>query len=255
MDARRLSLPPAPPITPMSTPLAGLGPNLPFASSVNHRTVLQLKNRFGGNFYFPRCSVSSLSSNGSIHQLPSAFRIGSSPLPPTSPSPNPHARLSQPDLYTSMRDRDLLPPSFSLSGTFTPPVMYYRQRVLPTSPSPRLGGVPRRLLRRAHQSDLQMRFQRHYDNSNESTPSREISENVVIDPVYLALKQATGRYGGSSRRNSNFDSATPSPRNLSQVSLQDSGYSEVGMTKANPLLGSTPQLDKLDNAGLCCWRN
>ncbi|ETN85946.1 hypothetical protein NECAME_16560 [Necator americanus] len=46
--------------------------------------------------------------------------------------------------------------------------------------------------------------------------------DAPVDPVYLALKQATGKYGG--RRGSsanNFDSATPSPRNLSQVSLQD----------------------------------
>ncbi|EYC36032.1 hypothetical protein Y032_0943g3149, partial [Ancylostoma ceylanicum] len=65
-----------------------------------------------------------------------------------------------------------------------------------------------------------------------------------VDPVYLALKQATGKYGG--RRGSstnNFDSATPSPRNLSQVSLQDSGYAEMSSVRANPMLGSTPQLD------------
>lgn len=70
-----------------------------------------------------------------------------------------------------------------------------------------------------------------------------------MDPVYLALKQATGRYGGgssSSRRGSsahNFDSASPSPRNLSQVSLQDSGYAEISSSR-NQLLGSTPMLDQ-----------
>lgn len=63
----------------------------------------------------------------------------------------------------------------------------------------------------------------------------------------MALKQATGRYGSSnnSRRGSsahNFDSASPSPRNLSQVSLQDSGYAETSGSR-NQLLGSTPMLD------------
>ncbi|KAI6180859.1 hypothetical protein M3Y98_00766500 [Aphelenchoides besseyi] len=62
--------------------------------------------------------------------------------------------------------------------------------------------------------------------SNESTPSRSEAPEVV-DPVYLALKQATGKYGGQRRGSSNqFDSSTPSPRNLSQISLQDSGYAE-----------------------------
>ncbi|XGW27020.1 hypothetical protein V3C99_007531 [Haemonchus contortus] len=79
--------------------------------------------------------------------------------------------------------------------------------------------------------------------SNESTPSRDI--NAPVDPVYLALKQATGKYGG--RRGSsvnNLDSTTPSPGNLSQVSLQDSGYAEMSAIKGNPMiLGSTPQLD------------
>ncbi|VDN57904.1 unnamed protein product [Dracunculus medinensis] len=46
----------------------------------------------------------------------------------------------------------------------------------------------------------------------------------TVDPVYLALKQATGKYG---RRSSNYDSTTPSPRNLSEGSLQDSGYAEA----------------------------
>uniref|UniRef100_A0A1I7TDW9 Ovule protein n=1 Tax=Caenorhabditis tropicalis TaxID=1561998 RepID=A0A1I7TDW9_9PELO len=66
-------------------------------------------------------------------------------------------------------------------------------------------------------------------------------KSAIVDPVYLALKQATGRY--SRRGSTNFESASPSPRNLSQVSLQDSGYVEMGSSKANPLLGSTPQLD------------
>lgn len=79
------------------------------------------------------------------------------------------------------------------------------------------------------------------------------------DPVYLALKQATERYGsgGSSRRSSHqsahgsmngggsqhlLDSATPSPRNLSQISLHDSGYSGGDYYGGVRLLGSTPQL-------------
>lgn len=94
----------------------------------------------------------------------------------------------------------------------------------------------------------------------------------------MALKQATGKYGGSgnnsangSRRGSsahNFGSAvigmsalagigavaernisnvsaTPSPRNLSQISLQDSGYAEpsAGNFSRSQLIGSTPQLN------------
>ncbi|CAI2351378.1 unnamed protein product [Caenorhabditis sp. 36 PRJEB53466] len=78
----------------------------------------------------------------------------------------------------------------------------------------------------------------------EQSVGRTSCESAIVDPVYLALKQATGRY--SRRGSTNFESASPSPRNLSQVSLQDSGYAEMGSSKANPLLGSTPQLD---NAG------
>uniref|UniRef100_A0AC34QHY6 SH3 domain-containing protein n=1 Tax=Panagrolaimus sp. JU765 TaxID=591449 RepID=A0AC34QHY6_9BILA len=103
----------------------------------------------------------------------------------------------------------------------------------------------KRILQRHPQSDLAFRFQRHNElHSTESTPTRQI-ESEAIDPVYLALKQATGRYANSSRRGSsahNFDSASPSPRNLSQVSLQDSGYAETNGSR-NQLLGSTPMLD------------
>ncbi|KJH51780.1 hypothetical protein DICVIV_02093 [Dictyocaulus viviparus] len=77
-----------------------------------------------------------------------------------------------------------------------------------------------------------------------------LPREAAIDPVYLALKQATGRYGG--RRVSsanNFDSASPSPRNLSQVSLQDSGYAEMSSVRRNPMLGSTPQLDNSGRSG------
>lgn len=77
--------------------------------------------------------------------------------------------------------------------------------------------------------------------STETTPSREI--NAPVDPVYLALKQATGKYGGRRGSSNNYDSATPSPGNLSQVSLQDSGYAEMSGVRTNPMLGSTPQLD------------
>ncbi|GMT23850.1 hypothetical protein PFISCL1PPCAC_15147 [Pristionchus fissidentatus] len=124
--------------------------------------------------------------------------------------------------------------------------------------TPRTCQLPRRYLKRAPQSDLAYRLQRHHEmterghSSTESTPSRE------VDPVYLALKQATTRYpvvSQSSRRSSSshlIDSQTPSPRNLSQVSLQDSGYSDVmigmykhGETHSQPrMLGSTPQLDE-----------
>ncbi|KAK5966559.1 SH3 domain protein [Trichostrongylus colubriformis] len=78
-------------------------------------------------------------------------------------------------------------------------------------------------------------------HSNESTPNRDT--DAPVDPVYLALKQATGKYGG--RRGSsanNLDFSTPSPGN-SQASLQDSGYAEMSTVKGNPMLGSTPQLD------------
>lgn len=44
--------------------------------------------------------------------------------------------------------------------------------------------------------------------------------DAPVDPVYLALKQATGKYGGRRGSSNNYDSATPSPGNLSQVSLQ-----------------------------------
>ncbi|CAJ0587455.1 unnamed protein product, partial [Mesorhabditis spiculigera] len=78
---------------------------------------------------------------------------------------------------------------------------------------------------------------------------RGTKEHLPIDPVYLALKQATGKYGSQggvngSRRGSSahpLDSHSPSPSTLSRVSLQDSGY--VEMPKASPLLGSSPQLD------------
>ncbi|KAF7635789.1 hypothetical protein Mgra_00004702 [Meloidogyne graminicola] len=116
-----------------------------------------------------------------------------------------------------------------------------------------------------------------FSSSAESTPTRCLAVQLdgkdegIIDPVYLALKQATCKYGNnnsfidnnnnggggsktSSRRgsqsalltisnnNSNnqllFESCTPSPRNLSQTSLQDSGYVGGGGGNNGLLLGS-----------------
>ncbi|GMS95270.1 hypothetical protein PENTCL1PPCAC_17445, partial [Pristionchus entomophagus] len=146
---------------------------------------------------------------------------------------------------------------------FKDPIVSSTHRYHPHSTPPRTCLLPRRYLKRAPQSDLAYRFQRHHNDlnergnsSNESTPSRD------VDPVYLALKQATARYpapAGGSRRSSSshlVDSQTPSPRNLSQVSLQDSGYSDLastgmykhGETHSQPrMLGSTPQLDERDS--------
>uniref|UniRef100_A0A1I8AF21 SH3 domain-containing protein n=1 Tax=Steinernema glaseri TaxID=37863 RepID=A0A1I8AF21_9BILA len=77
--------------------------------------------------------------------------------------------------------------------------------------------------------------------ANDAATTNAIEE--VVDPVYLALKQATGKYGRRGSSAHNFaDSASPSPRNLSQVSLQDSGYAEASSSQGQ-LLGSTPQLD------------
>uniref|UniRef100_A0A158Q785 SH3 domain-containing protein n=1 Tax=Elaeophora elaphi TaxID=1147741 RepID=A0A158Q785_9BILA len=64
-----------------------------------------------------------------------------------------------------------------------------------------------------------------------------------VDPVYLALKQATGIYGRRGSSTYNFDSATPSPRNLSEASLQDSGFAEASCNRG-VMISSTPQLDQ-----------
>ncbi|VDO34963.1 unnamed protein product [Onchocerca flexuosa] len=69
------------------------------------------------------------------------------------------------------------------------------------------------------------------------------SKTDAIDPVYLALKQATGIYGRRGSSTHNFDSATPSPRNLSDASLQDSGYAEASCNRG-VMISSTPQLDQ-----------
>ncbi|VDD92372.1 unnamed protein product [Enterobius vermicularis] len=68
-------------------------------------------------------------------------------------------------------------------------------------------------------------------------------EPSVVDPVYLALKKATGIH--ARRSSSAFgEDSTPSPRNLSQGSLQDSGFSEASystgsMVRSTPLLPQT----------------
>ncbi|KAL7078149.1 hypothetical protein ACQ4LE_002323 [Meloidogyne hapla] len=172
-------------------------------------------------------------------------------------------------------------------------------------------------LRRCPQSDLASRFQKHhyhhghhhggaeaggsrgssFSSSTESTPTRCLAvqldgtETEIVDPVYLALKQATCKYGSpldvngggsktGSRRGSQsalaivnnnnnsstqllFESCTPSPRNLSQTSLQDSGYAGGGCGGGNGLLGctiggsrsllvsgSTPQLHGIGNGNI-----
>ncbi|VDK84291.1 unnamed protein product [Litomosoides sigmodontis] len=76
------------------------------------------------------------------------------------------------------------------------------------------------------------------DNFVEPTPIRD-----AVDPVYLALKQATGIYGRRGSSTHNFDSATPSPHNLSEASLQDSGYAEASCNRG-VMISSTPQLDQ-----------
>lgn len=95
---------------------------------------------------------------------------------------------------------------------------------------------------------------------------------VDVDPVYLAIKQATGKYGPAKRRPSvvDYSDHTPSPTsNLSQVSLQDSGYAgDNGSTRGVAVrpapehgrqLGSTPLLkmqrsvdEQCDEPGKSC---
>ncbi|TMS37466.1 hypothetical protein L596_004391 [Steinernema carpocapsae] len=122
------------------------------------------------------------------------------------------------------------------------PLLYYRDHVNTHSPKT-MRKLPKasekRILKRATQSDLAFRFQKH----NEPAEAISNSTEEVLDPVYLALKQATGKYGRRGSSAHNFgESASPSPRNLSQVSLQDSGYAETSSSQGQ-LLGSTPQLD------------
>ncbi|KAI1732801.1 SH3 domain containing protein [Ditylenchus destructor] len=123
-----------------------------------------------------------------------------------------------------------------------------------SSASHQPGATQKRILKRCPQSDL----------CESRVKSYHLLKKHEIDPIYLALKQATGKYTGGtnsnqgSRRGSsahNFgglggnngaiDSSTPSPRNLSQVSLQDSGYAEAMGSRHQLNLGSTPQLDQI----------
>ncbi|KAI6175265.1 hypothetical protein M3Y97_00669500 [Aphelenchoides bicaudatus] len=117
---------------------------------------------------------------------------------------------------------------------------------------PRIPPPERRILRRSPQSDLFPRFQQHRHQLESGSTSQIPFPNELIqtkfepgadgvDPIYLALKQATGKYGTRRGSSNQYDSATPSPHNLSQVSLQDSGYAEA-MGSRGHLLGSTPQL-------------
>ncbi|KAL3109671.1 hypothetical protein niasHT_017215 [Heterodera trifolii] len=193
------------------------------------------------------------------------------------------------------------PQCFSLLFTKQHHLSNVRANSNPTICLRRGGGIERQILRRSPNSDLAPRFQRHHQQlngdqqqrqapdecsrgssfSSESAPAGRNGAAAIagaglggggsgsstehdpdnIDPVYLALKQATEKYGtpaGSRRGSQNVvtmmvDSSTPSPRDLSQTSLQDSGtYSGNEYCGAGALLrhhppfatggGSTPQL-------------
>ncbi|CAI4228055.1 unnamed protein product [Auanema sp. JU1783] len=234
MNRRRMSLPQ----TPMSTPLLGVQ-----ASSASSHLSPKRDRR-------------------TLPPRPIRVSSASTIIPPEY---HLYARQSEPDLYSTMilggssdmkdplaRARTRVIPLTTMVNSSNPTSrpLFSNQTPPPSQPSQlptTNSNLPRRFLRRAHQSDLATRFQReremHY--SNESTPSREI-EDSPVDPVYLALKQATGKYGRRGSSANNLDSGTPSPRNLSQVSLQDSGYVDMSTANHDPMLGSTPHLD---NAG------
>ncbi|CAD6195621.1 unnamed protein product [Caenorhabditis auriculariae] len=209
---RRMSLPQ----TPMGSPAGGLRMNPGLCSSARQ----------------PQRQLPQLRPNGSLFSLLHQYPPAESVLVEY----DAHARLSQPELYTN-------------SEVFRSPG-YQRKAV--TARSSNSSGIARKLLKRANYSDLSTRFQKTHGHSGgvgavqskvaDVRGSANNVHDVIVDPVYLALKQATGRY---TRRGSstNLESASPSPRNLSQVSLQDSGYAEMTSAKGNPMLGSTPQLD------------
>lgn len=70
----------------------------------------------------------------------------------------------------------------------------------------------------------------------------------MVDPVYLALKKATGIH--ARRSSSAFgEDSTPSPRNLSQGSLQDSGFSEASYSTGS-MVRSTPLLPQTGNQSI-----
>uniref|UniRef100_A0A0N4Z3W6 SH3 domain-containing protein n=1 Tax=Parastrongyloides trichosuri TaxID=131310 RepID=A0A0N4Z3W6_PARTI len=130
--------------------------------------------------------------------------------------------------------------SQSYNTAYTPVSTPYESpisgRKLPMKPI-----TQQRLLRRAPKSDLYFRFQRHLEENDVRSIERNSEE---VDPVYLALKQAHKTYGRRSSSSHNYDSISPSPRNLSQTSLQDSGYVEAGIENRTRLLGSTPLLNQ-----------
>uniref|UniRef100_A0A8R1I5X3 STAC3-related SH3 domain-containing protein n=1 Tax=Caenorhabditis japonica TaxID=281687 RepID=A0A8R1I5X3_CAEJA len=238
---RRLSLPQTPMATPANPAQPGIMNGLPFSSGRPH---------YEQRRQLPAL-LHPLRHNQSMGCLIPAGGSGYRELPNYH---NPHARFSQPDIHSVYRPHNYYSPPVS-AGMHHYQYQYQSSGVLPISqhsspvymrrmlPNPKSsGGIARKLLKRCTNPDL-MRLQRTTEIREQSV-GRTSWEPSVVDPVYLALKQATGRY--SRRGSSNIESASPSPRNLSQVSLQDSGYAEMGSSKANPLLGSTPQLD---NAG------
>ena len=92
---------------------------------------------------------------------------------------SPHARLSQPDLYSYRGVHGQITTPQNTPGNCTP-----NRRILP-----RAGELPKRFLRRANQSDLSYRLQREREmhTSNESTPSREIEGKFSFLPLLWAL--------------------------------------------------------------------
>ncbi|CAD5226042.1 unnamed protein product [Bursaphelenchus xylophilus] len=185
-------------------------------------------------------------------------------------NPDSTLRHSQPMLFTGERIRVEARKSSPMARHTPPgsasPRMHHRparamtsnqfgailQNSYPNSPGsptmqrrfPVASASERRILKRAPQSDLAYRLQRqHLEGQSSQYPSeyRPDDEEPVVDPIYLALKEAKGKYGSRRGSSNQFDSATPSPQHLSQVSLQDSGYAETTGSRGQ-LLGSTPQL-------------
>ncbi|KAI1726325.1 SH3 domain containing protein [Ditylenchus destructor] len=262
----------------------------------------RLEPLFGSVGQLRPTSNSSSSSTATLVRHPHPLgTIRHAPSQPTLPTQPGHVwkNVSQGDTTPINRSRE----SVGIDGHTSRSVMPHQpqQHYVPRSPqsgSPTVGrrhghlsghssvghqpgATQKRILKRCPQSDLSGERVKSYhllkksgfersspssgslaNNSNESTPSR--TDEHEIDPIYLALKQATGKYTGGtnsnqgSRRGSsahNFGglggnngaigSSTPSPRNLSQVSLQDSGYAEAMGSRHQLNLGSTPQLDQI----------
>uniref|UniRef100_A0A0K0EVF9 SH3 domain-containing protein n=1 Tax=Strongyloides venezuelensis TaxID=75913 RepID=A0A0K0EVF9_STRVS len=140
---------------------------------------------------------------------------------------------SQPILKLSHNTQQICNPYTPTTTPYDSPIA---GRKLPMKP---IG--QQRLLHRAPKSDLNFRFQRHLEEIERRSLEKNPEE---IDPVYLALKQAHKTYGRRSSSSHNCDSISPSPRNLSQTSLQDSGYIEAVLENRSRLLGSTPLLNQ-----------